>query len=72
MTELTNVPEKDLLGNPLDERERELCETYLTLKRLAADTDLPPCAAMNVKQAMVMLWNACVDLDLTFEEPRVD
>jgi hypothetical protein len=72
MTDLTSVPAQDLLGQPLTSRERELCETYLQLKRLASADDLPPCALMNVKQAMVMLWNACVDLDLVFEEPGAD
>ena len=72
MTNLTTVPAQDLLGQPLSDRERELCETYLELKRLAAAEDLPPCALMNVKQAMVMLWNTCVDLNLVYEEPGVD
>lgn len=72
MTDLTDVPATDLLGQPLTARERELCETYLRLKHLAGAEDLPPCASMNVKQAMVMLWNTCVDLDLVFEEPGVD
>ena len=72
MTDLTSVPQQDLLGRPLTEPERELCEIYLRLKRLSAADDLPPCAAMNAKQAMVMLWNTCVDLDLVYEEPGVD
>jgi hypothetical protein len=71
-SDLESVPDRDLLGAPLTKRERELCQLYLDLKRLADDDDLPPCALMNVKQAMVMLWNACVDLDLVFEEPGSD
>jgi hypothetical protein len=34
--------------------------------------DLPPVAIANVKQAMVMLWNACNDLALICEEPGCD
>ena len=72
MTQPTNTGERDLLGRPLSDRERELLALYRQLERLAAAPDLPPCALMNVRQAMVMLWNASVDLDLLFEEPRVD
>jgi len=69
---MTRVPDADLLGKPLTDRERELCGLYLQLKKLAAADDLAPCALMNVRQAMVLLWNTCVDLDLVFEEPGVD
>ena len=72
MTGITEVPSKDLLGNALTDRERELCELYLSLKKLSSADDLAPCALMNVRQAMVMLWNACVDLDLVYEEPGND
>ena len=34
--------------------------------------DLPPVATANVKQAMVLLWNACNDLALIHEEPGCD
>ena len=44
----------------------------MRLKKLSANDDLAPCAQMNARQAMVMMWNACVDLDLLFEEPGVD
>lgn len=64
--------QKDLLGRPLEAHERELLDLYRRLKALSARDDLPPCALMNARQAMVMLWNACVDLDLVFEEPGVD
>ena len=67
-----SIPEKDLLGRELTADERELYELYERLKKLSARTDLPPCALANARQAMVMLWNACVDLDLFFEEPGVD
>ena len=66
------IPDQDLLGRPLSAPERELMELYQRLKAMSAKTDLPPCALMNCRQAMVMLWNACVDLNLVFEEPGVD
>jgi hypothetical protein len=52
--------------------EEELLSLYERLETLAAREDLPPCALMNVRQALVMLWNACADLDLVIEEPGVD
>ena len=63
---------KDLLGNPLSQDERELVDLYARLKALSARTDLPPVATANVKQAMVLLWNACNDLALICEEPGCD
>lgn len=66
------IPDQDLLGRPLTAPERELLELYQRLKAMSARTDLPPCALMNCRQAMVMLWNACVDLNLVFEEPGAD
>jgi len=62
----------DLLGRPLSADETTMLELYEKLKQLSAREDLAPCALMNVRQAMVMLWNVCVDLDLVYEEPRVD
>jgi len=69
---ISEVPSQDLLGRALTEREHELVAIYLHLKNLSAADDLAPCALMNVRQAMVMMWNACVDLDLVCEEPGVD
>lgn len=69
---MANRPRTDLLGNALSADERELLDLYERLKALSARTDLPPCALMNVRQAMVMLWNACTDLDLVLEEPEHD
>lgn len=63
---------KDLLGNPLSATDRELLDLYARLKALATRDDLPPLAAANCKQAMVMLWNACNDLALLYEEPGCD
>ena len=62
----------DLLGRELDADERELLDLYERLKKLAGRDDLAPCISANVKQALVMLWNACNDLDLVYEEPLVD
>ena len=69
---ITEVPSEDLLGRPLSDREREITDLYIKLKALSAADDLSPCALMNVRQAMVMLWNACVDLQLVYEEPGCD
>ncbi|MBL9076290.1 MAG: hypothetical protein JNL08_02225 [Planctomycetes bacterium] len=63
---------KDLLGNRLTADERELVDLYGRLKALCQRTDLPPVATANVKQAMVLLWNACNDLALLHEEPGCD
>lgn len=72
MKDVISIPDNDLLGRPLSASDRELVELYQRLKAMSARTDLAPCALMNCRQAMVMLWNACVDLDLLFEEPGVD
>jgi hypothetical protein len=58
----------DLLGKPLTEQERELLSVYEALKRLAAQDDLPPCAARNVRRALMSMWQATNDLDLQFEQ----
>ena len=60
------------MGKPLTADEKELLELYTRLKTMSARDDLAPCALMNVRQAMVMLWNACTDLELIYEEPGVD
>lgn len=62
----------DLLGRPLTADDRELLDLYGRLRTLSARTDLPPVATANVKQAMVLLWNACNDLALMYEEPGCD
>ncbi len=69
MTEQTSV---DLLGRKLSPDESELLDLYTRLKAMSAREDLAPCALMNLRQAMVMLWNACTDLSLIYEEPEVD
>lgn len=64
--------EHDVLGRPIDASEKQLLQIYQDLKALSSRDDLAPCALMNVRQAMVMMWNACNDLDLVFEEPGND
>ena len=58
----------DLLGSRLTEQERELLNVYEALKKLAAQDDLPPCAARNVRRALMSMWQATNDLDLQFEQ----
>jgi hypothetical protein len=58
----------DLLGNALTGQEQELLNVYETLKNLAAQDDLPPCAARNVRRALMAMWQATNDLDLQFEQ----
>lgn len=66
------TPTHDLLGRPLTKDDRELLDLYGRLKAMGARADLPPVVTANVKQAMVMLWNACNDLALLCEEPGCD
>lgn len=63
---------KDVLGKPLTADEQELLALYRQLLRMSQNSALPPCALMNCKEAMVMLWNACNDLGLICEEPGCD
>ena len=58
----------DLLGIRLTEQERELLNVYESLKKLASRDDLPPCAARNVRRALMSMWQATNDLDLQFEQ----
>jgi len=58
----------DLLGRQLTEQERELLNVYEALKKLASQDDLPPCAARNVRRALMSMWQATNDLDLQFEQ----
>ena len=58
----------DLLGKPLSTSESEMLAVYEALKKLAAQPDLPPCAARNVRQALASLWQATNDLGLQFEQ----
>ena len=63
-----STTDTDLLGNALTEQERELLNVYEALKKLAAQEDLPPCAARNVRRALMSMWQATNDLDLQFEQ----
>jgi hypothetical protein len=58
----------DLLGHTLTEQEQELLNIYESLKRLAQQDDLPPCAARNVRKALSSMWQVTNDLDLQFEQ----
>ena len=69
---MTETTQKDLLGKEMTTDEQELLSLYTRLKELSQREDLAPCALMNVRQAMVMLWNACNDLGLLCEEPGND
>jgi len=60
--------DSDIIGNPLTAQERELLDVYNALKKLAAQDDLPPCAARNVRRALSAMWQATNDLDLQFEQ----
>lgn len=69
---MSNTPTTDLLGKKLSADEKEILELYQKLKELSARNDLPPAVLMNVRQAMVMMWNACLSQNLVYEEPGVD
>ena len=51
---------KDLLGNAMTTDEQDLLAAYRKLHAMSSKQDLPPAALMNIKQAMVLLWNACI------------
>jgi len=72
MNTFENPPVRDLLGRELDHDERELIDLYNRLRQLSEREDIAPCISMNAKQAMVMLWNACNDLGLIYEETDTD
>lgn len=58
----------DLLDKPLTAQERDLLDAYEALKQLAAQDDLAPCAARNVRKALSCMWQATNDLGLQFEQ----
>ena len=64
--------DKDLLGQPMTSDEAELLSLYHKLRELSQRDDMAPTALANVKQAMVLLWNACNDLCLVDEDPGCD
>jgi hypothetical protein len=65
---MTTRSDTDLLGKPLTDQEREMLTVYQALKKLAAQSDLPPCAARNVRKALSSMWQATNDLNLQFEQ----
>jgi hypothetical protein len=58
----------DLLNRPLTDYEKDVLAVYRSLKDLAARSDLPPCAASNVRKALACMWQVSNDLDLEFEQ----
>ena len=58
----------DLVGKPLSEQEQAMLNIYEALKKLAAQEDLPPCAARNVRRALASMWQVTNDLNLQFEQ----
>ncbi|MGQ0612689.1 MAG: hypothetical protein ACT4PV_02910 [Planctomycetaceae bacterium] len=60
--------DKDLLGNPTTEVEREVARLYDALKTLARRGDAPPCVARNARKALACLWQAANDLALVHEQ----
>jgi hypothetical protein len=62
------MSEADVLGASVTEAEAEVLRVYESLKSLAARTDLPPCAARNVRKALACMWQVTNDLLLQFEQ----
>ena len=60
--------DKDLLGNPTTDVEKEVARLYDDLKTLAQRDDAPPCVARNARKALACLWQAANDLNLKFEQ----
>jgi len=65
---ITMATNTDLLGKPLSEQEQAMLNIYEALKKLAAQEDLPPCAARNVRRALASMWQVTNDLNLQFEQ----
>ncbi len=63
-----NTTNTDLLGKPLTEQEQEFMNIYEALKKLAKQDDLTPCAARNVRRALMSMWQVTNDLNLQFEQ----
>jgi hypothetical protein len=60
-------PEKDLLGRPLEESERELLALHRQLEALAKREDLAPCVHANLRHMLAASWQIVTDLDLAYE-----
>lgn len=59
--------EKDLLGNPVTDIERETYALYQGLRELAARPEAPPSVARNAAKAASCLWQSVNDLALHHE-----
>jgi hypothetical protein len=60
--------DQDLLGHPTTDVERDVARLYGELKALVAREDAPPCVQRNAAKALACLWQACNDLDLSYEQ----
>ena len=67
MKRARKAAEADLLGRPVGEFEGEVLRLYRETKALCARTDLPPCAARNLRASLAALYQVVNDLDLEFE-----
>ena len=56
--------DKDMLGNPVGDLEREIARIYGDLKSMAARDDLPPCVERNAKKALACFWQLMNDCNL--------
>jgi len=56
--------DKDLLGNPTTDLEKEIARLYEELKTLSARTDTPPCVQRNARKALSCFWQLMNDLNL--------
>jgi hypothetical protein len=62
------MTQTDLLGRPMTPQEAQVLAVFESLKAMAADPLLPPCAERNVKKALAAMWQVVNDLDLKFEQ----
>lgn len=62
------MTDRDLLGRPLTDVDREVLEIYSRLKQLAGRPGTPPCVGANARQALALLWQVVNDLDLEHEQ----
>ncbi|GAB6173902.1 hypothetical protein JCM15765_33800 [Paradesulfitobacterium aromaticivorans] len=58
----------NLFGQRLNPNEERIWQTYLELKELAAQTDLPPFALNNVRSALALMWQVVNGLNIEYEE----
>lgn len=65
-----SIPEKDLLGQPLTDVERQVAEIHERLTALATRTDLSPVIAGNAAHALAASWQMMNSLNLDPERPE--